>query len=117
MDKNENDIIIGSNIRILRDKMGLTQDALATFLGITRELVAYYEIGQRSMPTVQLSKLANLFCVDEYDFYEDNPQQKKINMAFAFRAEELTSEDLNSIARFKKIVRNYLSMQNILSNE
>ncbi|MDZ4808202.1 MAG: helix-turn-helix transcriptional regulator [Bacteroidota bacterium] len=110
-------IIIGQNIKTLREKMGLTQEALAQYLETKREYIGYYEIGQRSIPSAQLSKLANLFCMNEYDFYEEDVQNKNINIAFAFRADELKAQDLESIAQFKKIVRNYISMKKALSNE
>lgn len=109
-------IIIGLNIKALREKMGLTQNALAQYLGTSREQVGYYEIGKRSMPSAQLSKLANLFCMNEYDFYEEDLQSKSINIAFAFRANELQAQDLESIAQFKKIVLNYISMKKAMGN-
>jgi transcriptional regulator with XRE-family HTH domain len=109
-------IIIGQNIRTLREKMGLTQEALAQYLDTKREAIAYYEIGQRSIPSAQLSKLANLFCMNEYDFYEEDLQSRSINIAFAFRADELQAQDLESIAQFKKIVRNYISMKKAMGN-
>jgi transcriptional regulator with XRE-family HTH domain len=109
--------VIGQNIKFLRERMGLTQEALAQYLGIAREQVGYYEIGQRTIPSGHLSKLANLFCMDEYDFYEEDLQQRNINIAFAFRADELQPQDLESIARFKKIVRNYLGMKKLAGNE
>lgn len=107
---------IGENIRILREKMGVTQQVLANYLGTSREQIGYYEIGQRTVPSAQLTKLANLFCMHEYDFYEDDLQSRSINMALAFRADELQQEDLQSIAQFKKIVHNYLSMKKAMSN-
>jgi transcriptional regulator with XRE-family HTH domain len=110
-------IIIGQNIKTLREKMGLTQEALANYLCTSREQIGYYEIGQRSIPSAQLSKLANLFCMNEYDFYEEDLQKRSINLAFAFRADELHAQDLQSIAQFKKIVRNYISMKNAMGNE
>ena len=113
----DSNIIIGQNIKSLREKMGLTQDALAQYLDTKREYIGYYEIGQRSIPSTQLSKLANLFCMNEYDFYEADMQNKNINIAFAFRAEELQAQDLESIAQFKKIVRNYINMQKALCDE
>lgn len=109
--------IVGLNIRLLREKLGLTQEMLAGFLETSREQIAYYEAGTRSIPTAQLSKLANLFCLNEYDFYEENSGQSEMNMAFAFRADTLNTGDLAGIARFKKIVRNYVNMVNAVSNE
>lgn len=110
-------ITIGQNIKTLRDKIGLTQESLAQYLGTSREQVGFYEIGQRPVPSAQLSKLANLFCMNEYDFYEEDMQNRSINIAFAFRADELQSQDLQSIAQFKKIVHNYMSMKKALGDE
>ena len=97
--------------------MGLTQEDLAQFLDIQREYIAYYEAGKRSIPSAHLSKLASLFCINEYDFYEADLQHQQVNISFAFRADELNQQDLMSIARFKKIVRNYLDMKKALTNE
>jgi transcriptional regulator with XRE-family HTH domain len=109
--------IVGENIKSLREKMNLTQEALAHYLNTPRENISYYETGARSIPSSQLSKLANLFCMSEYDFYEENIENKEINIAFAFRAAELKPKDLESIAQFKKIVRNYMNMQKVLGDE
>lgn len=109
-------VIIGNNIKTLRGKIGLTQENLAQYLGTSREQVGFYEIGQRAVPSTQLSKLANLFCMNEYDFYEEDLQSRSINLAFAFRADELQEQDLQSIAQFKKIVHNYLSMKKVMGN-
>jgi transcriptional regulator with XRE-family HTH domain len=107
------DKIIGQNIKLLREGLGITQDSLAEYLNTSREQIAYYEAGSRSIPTAQLSKLSDLFCMDEYDFYEIDPQKSKMNISFAFRADTLSSQDLESIAKFKKIVRNYINMVNV----
>lgn len=110
-------MVVGQNIRLLREELGLTQDALAQYLNIPREQVSYYENGSRSVPTAQLSRLADLFCLQEYDFYESDPSKRKTNIAFAFRAESLEPQDLSGIAQFKKIVRNYLNMKENLHHE
>lgn len=109
--------IVGQNIQMLRTKIGLTQDALAQYLGTSREQVAYYENGSRSVSSSHLSKLAALFCTNEYDFFEENSSTRKINIAFAFRADTLHPNDLTSIAKFKKIVLNYLNMKKAIGNE
>lgn len=109
--------VVGQNIRFLREEQGLTQETLAQYLNISREQVSYYENGSRTVPTAQLTKLADLFCLNEFDFYESDPGKRKTNIAFAFRADALEQQDLAGIAQFKKIVRNYLNMKENLSNE
>lgn len=109
--------IVGQNIKLFRENLRLTQEALSEYLNTSREQVAYYENGTRSISTTQLSKLADLFCINEHDFYETDPDKRKVNIAFAFRADSLHAQDLKSIAQFKKIVRNYINMKTALVNE
>jgi transcriptional regulator with XRE-family HTH domain len=109
--------IIGKNIKELREKLGLTQEELAQYLNSSREQISYYENGVRSVPSSQLGKLADLFCLDEIDFYEDDVLKRRSNIAFAFRADSLYPEDIIGVARFKKIVRNYLNMKDRLVHE
>lgn len=111
------DQTIGKNLKALRQKLGFTQEQVASYLKINREEVSYYENGNRSAPTAVLSLLANLYGVDEYDFFEEDLDMANVNLALAFRAESIKAEDLAQIAKFKKIVRNYLNMKNLLKNE
>lgn len=114
MDQNK---IIGNNIKQLREKLELSQAAFAGYLGISREEVSYYENGHRPMPSALIAKAAELFCVDEYDLFEQNPEFQTMNIALAFRADQILPEDLPNIAAFQKIVRNYINMKQKLANE
>jgi transcriptional regulator with XRE-family HTH domain len=114
MDQNQ---IIGSNIRHFRERMNLSQAQLAQYLGVTREEVSYYETGKRTIPSKHLSNVATLFCTDEYDLFEKDPQIHAINVALAFRADTVSPEDLPLIANFQRIVRNYINMNKKLNNE
>ncbi|WP_075350310.1 helix-turn-helix domain-containing protein [Algoriphagus marinus] len=111
------DQLIGKNLQALRQKLGFTQEQVAEYLRITRVELSYYETGSRTMPTNLMSPLANLYGVDEYDFYEEDLDLASVNLALAFRADSIKSSDLEQIAKFKKIVRNYLSMKSALENE
>lgn len=114
MDQNQ---IIGLNLKRYRESLGLTQDLLANYLGINREEVSYYENGRRAMPTQLLSRAANLFGIDEYDFYESDEATNEVKVSLAFRADTLGAEDLRHIADFRKIVLNYLGMKKATVNE
>ncbi|MDD3359521.1 MAG: helix-turn-helix transcriptional regulator [Parabacteroides sp.] len=109
--------MIAKNIRMLRDKYNFTQVQIASYLNITSSAVNQYESGVRPVPADVVSKLAVLFNVDEYDLYEEDPQQQNLMTAFAFRADELTDEDIKSVSAFRKIVTNYFHLSNALSNE
>lgn len=109
--------MLSKNIRSLREKFGYTQAQVANYLEITASAVNQYENDARPIPAVVVSKLSLLFSVEEYDLYQDNPQQQQILSAFAFRANELVEADFKSISAFKKIVLNYFHLSEALSNE
>lgn len=112
------DAIIGKNIKLLRDKIGLSQEDLAEYLGLSNKMkISRYENGTTTVPINHMSKLADLFGVDEYDFYEEDETNIKLNVAFAFRANELQISDIETIASFKKLALNYLKMKKALVNE
>lgn len=111
------DQLIGKNLQALRKKLGFTQDQIAAYLGVLREEVSYYENGSRTIPSPLLSQLANLYGVDEYDFFEEDLDVASVNLALAFRADSLKASDLEQIAKFKKMVRNYLKMKTLLADE
>ncbi|MDI9319045.1 MAG: helix-turn-helix transcriptional regulator [Phycisphaerales bacterium] len=100
-------------IRTLREQLGYSQDAVANFLKVKREMVSYYETGARELPLGVLEKLADLFGVDLEIFFTDNVEDVNTELAFAFRANELNENDLESIAAFRKIIKNYQRITNL----
>ncbi|GAB2518546.1 helix-turn-helix domain-containing protein [Spirosoma aerophilum] len=114
---NLTDETVGQNIRQFRERLGFTQASVADFLGISREQISYYETNARPVSTDHLQKLADLFGIDAYDLLEADSAQQQINVNLAFRATDLNAQDLASIARFRRVVNNYLKMQHALTNE
>ena len=109
--------MISENIRALRKKLGYTQEQIADYLGISTAAVTQYETGARVVSAATVSKLALLFSIEEYELYQEDPQQQQLLSAFAFRADELQSQDLKSISEFKKVVLNYFHLSTELRNE
>lgn len=108
---------IGQNIRHFRNQMGLSQSDVSDFLAVTREQISYYETGSRNIPLDLLERLTELFGVELNDLLADDPAQAKVATAFAFRADELEPEDLEVMASFQKIVRNYLKLHRLESED
>ncbi len=100
-------------VKQLRIKNNFTQDQLSSFLNCPRELISYYETGDREIPLQVLEKLSDLLGIELEDFFEEDLAQIKTNIAFAFRADTIVEEDLEPLAQFKKIVKNYQKMLNI----
>jgi len=100
-------------MKYLREKFGYVQENVAEYLGISRELVSMYETGEREIPIEVLEKLSNLFCVEPDAFFAETPEEAIAQVAFAFRKDEMDTTDLQEIAAFGKIVKNYLKIKKL----
>lgn len=112
----ENKVNLSKNIRELRSKFGYTQAFVAQYLNLTPAAVNQYENDARSIPEWVIEKLALLYNIEEFDLYEENPDKQSIIAAFAFRTNEQTLSDIQTICKFKKIVNNYINMTTSLTN-
>jgi transcriptional regulator with XRE-family HTH domain len=106
----------GLIIKGLRDKYGYTQDKVAGFLGIKREMISFYENDGREVPLDVLEKLSDLFGVDLDVFFVDNVDEALAEVVFAFRKNDLDDNDMEAMASFGKIVKNYLKIKNLHGN-
>lgn len=109
----KNTAIIGKNIKSYREKLHLTQDQVAHCLGISREMISYYESGSRDIDLSKLELLADLFGTELISLIEENGDLSEVDLAFAYRADEFTKEDLMQINHFRKIIKNYLKMKQL----
>ncbi|NII27925.1 helix-turn-helix transcriptional regulator [Pseudoflavitalea sp. X16] len=103
----------GLIMKSLREKFGYVQENVAEFLGVSRELVSMYETEERDVPIEVIEKLSNLFCVDPEAFFAETVEEAVAQVAFAFRKDEIDSKDLEEIAAFGKIVKNYLKIKKL----
>ena len=105
---------IGVNIRLYREKNSLTQKAIADYLNISRELISYYETGERTPQLEVLTKLSDLFGIDLEDLLEESEEKTQENVVLAFRNKDFSNDDLKEIAGFKKIIKNFLKMERLM---
>ena len=103
------------NIKVLRKANGFTQERLAEYLNVGRSAYANYESGEREAPLDVLERLADLFGCDLYELYEDDQDVQENMLATAFRVDDLSLEDMNQVAAFKRMVKNYLKMDSMLA--
>jgi transcriptional regulator with XRE-family HTH domain len=103
----------GLVIKGLREKYGYTQDKVAAFLGIKREMISFYENESREIPLEILEKLSDLFGVELDVFFVDNVDEALAEVVFAFRKDDLETNDMENMAAFGKIVKNYLKINNL----
>ena len=111
----EDRLIIAKNIKLLRQASNYTQENVASFLGIGRSAYSNYESGDRELPLSCMEKLADLYGCDAYMLYEENESVIEDMLATAFRVDNLSPADMEQIAAFKRVARNSLMMDTMLS--
>lgn len=104
--------IIGNNIKTLRDSMGFNQSTIARFLNVDQSLISKVEKGERSLSVDMLEKLACLFGVSIDDI--ESSTIKTSSLSFAFRASDLSAEDLEAICAINRIALNSEYMAEML---
>lgn len=101
-----------TNFKKIREQSGFTQTNIADFLGVDQSFISKVENGERSMTADMISKVSSLFGVPVVAFEKDNASTPKINCAF--RASELSIDDLKTIATINKIALNANFMTELL---
>ena len=104
---------ISQNIVNLRKRLALSQQDVALYLSVSHTIVSNYENDKYPPTHEHLSKLADLYDIEIADLFEEDAESKLLNLAFAFRADEVSTEDIAHITQFKKIIRNYLKLHAI----
>lgn len=108
--------VIGNNLKKFRDANGLTQENIAEYLGIGRSAYSNYESGEREMPLALLEKAADLLGCDLDLLLEENAETVGNMLTCAFRMDNMSVVDMQQIARFKEIVKNYLKMNRLIAS-
>ncbi|MBQ8608199.1 MAG: helix-turn-helix transcriptional regulator [Bacteroidaceae bacterium] len=108
------DKIIGQNLCKLRKANSFTQEQVAEYLGINRSTYSNYELGEREMPFDLLERIADLLGCDLTVLMEEDEAVVNEMMVCSFRVDDLSADDLEQIAAFKRIVKNYVKMNELL---
>jgi transcriptional regulator with XRE-family HTH domain len=104
---------IGKNLKLLRDFNKFSQEQVAEYLGINRSTYSNYESGDREAPLDVLEKISNLYGCELHVLFEENKESFQDALMCTFRVDNLSSSDLNEIAKFKDIVKSYLKMNRL----
>lgn len=105
------DTIVGRNLKALREANKYTQEKVSEFLGIRRSAYANYEAGEREAPLEVLEKACQLFGCELNVLFSEDESVIHGMIVCAFRAEDVTTQDMVEVAAFKNVVLNYIKMQ------
>ena len=67
---------IGDNIRLVRKRMGWTQEKLGGLLGVSGSMIAQYETGKRKPKVETVVKIAHATGTPWLDFYPDSERSQ-----------------------------------------
>lgn len=109
--------MLNRNLKLLRQANGLTQEQLASFLGVGRSAYSNYEDGSRVPSVDMLEKFANMMGCDLSMLFEEDERAVKSQLICAFRTEGLSKGDMEEISSFKRLVLSYLKMERLLNDE
>jgi len=88
-----NQTIIGQRLRDARKNCGVTQEQAAGVLGVPRTAVVNIEAGDRSVSTLEISKLARLYGHSVAEFLTDSPATDEDILLVLHRIDEAFAED------------------------
>ena len=95
---------IYEKLKIMREKAGLRQGQIADYLGLTQAFISKVETGERNLTVDQLESVVNLYGYSFAAFADMEEEPHPIQ--FAFRAQDVSQEDLRIIADIGKIAIN-----------
>jgi transcriptional regulator with XRE-family HTH domain len=101
---------LGERLREAREYVGLSQEAVATALGIPRPSVSGMETGKRKVSTIELQELARLY-KRPYSYFlggeDEEWQEAEASARALFRAAKgLSDRDREQVVRFAEFLRN-----------
>ena len=108
-------MVVGRNLKALREANGYTQEQVANFLGIGRSAYANYEAGERETPMEVMERASELFGCELALLFDEDEQAVKNMLVCAFRADNLSVNDMKEEAAFKNIVLNYMKMERLMA--
>lgn len=105
---------IFEKLRMMREEAGLRQGQIADYLGVTQTFISKVETGERNLTVDQLESIVNLYGYSLAAFAD--MEQDIHPIRFAFRAQDVSQDDLRSIADIGKIAINSRFMAKVLED-
>ena len=68
--------IVGNNVRMLRERLGITQEELALRSGLTQGYINFLENGKRGYSEKSLEKIANALGIQISGLFAETPKEE-----------------------------------------
>lgn len=96
-------IQMGMTFKRMRTENGFTQEQLAAFLNVDRTMITKFEKGERALGIADLERACELFGCDLKVLRGLEEYQP---MTVAYRAKDLSLEDMEAVRKVQRIVLN-----------
>ena len=106
---------IGKRFKQLRSTSGIKQKQMAEYLHVDQSFISKIEKNERELNVELLEKSAQLFGCPIEVFFDESYEYQPCEIAF--RAQNLTGEDLESVAQINRIASNLRFMEHMLEGE
>lgn len=109
---------LGRRLKAAREQLGLTQEQVATQLGLSRGAVAQVELGMRAPNSLQLVRLAEIYQRELAEFLTEDFEPADFGALVAlFRSDSQIADDPARVAAVRRCVnlaREYRSLEELL---
>ena len=102
---------ISEKIKILRTKSGVTQQHIASILGVDRSTYTYYELGKTIPNWPMIKKIAKIFKISPYDLLEDDNKYIASDISLSYKKKSNLYDLSNQEKKF------ILSLRSLPENE
>ena len=105
---------IGMRIRQARERLSLTQDAVAAHLGVTRPVISNIENGQRRVNLPELEKLATLFGYPATHFFA--VAENSDSVTALFRSKDISEDDRLKLSWLHGFLTDWALIRDLMEN-
>ena len=103
---------ICEKLKMMREKAGLQQGQIAKYLGVTQSFISEVESGERNLTVDQLESVLHLYGYSLASFADKDLDPQPIR--FAFQEQDVSHDDLRTIAEIGRIASNIRFMTKVL---
>lgn len=101
---------ISEKIKILRTKSGVTQQHIASILGVDRSTYTYYELGKTIPNWPMIKKIAKIFKISPYDLLEDDNKYIASDISLSYKKKsdfyDLSNQEKKFILSLRSLPEN-----------
>lgn len=108
---------IGARLKAARELLGLSQEQVACEVGFPRPALSMIESGRRSVSSIELARLAELYRrpISFFLQSEDAEQQEEEVLGFLLRAEQVSSVDRAELIAVHEFCRQYAALERLVT--